>query len=224
MERLPFRSAARTIGARAGRRGAKRAVWSTGAVILLVRHGRTTYNAAGQLLGHLDPPLDDVGVTQAAALGVALDGIDLVVSSPLLRARETAEHLGAPVEIDDRWIEVDYGEYDGVTLGTSRGLELWERWRADPAYVPPGGESLEHMGERVAAALVDLVPRAIDRDIAVVSHVSPIKAAVSWVLGAGADAAWRTHLDQASVTRIGVSGRGPILRSFNETWHLVATR
>jgi broad specificity phosphatase PhoE len=189
-------------------------------VIILVRHGRTIYNAGGQLVGRLDPPLDDVGAAQAAAIGAVLKETDVVISSPLLRARQTAEHIGAPIEVDDRWIEVDYGECDGLPLSSPRALDLWQRWRADPAYVPPGGESLVHMGERVAAALEELVPRAADSDIAVVSHVSPIKAAVSWVLGAGAEAAWRSHLDQASLSRVTVSARGPVLRSFNETWHL----
>ncbi len=163
-------------------------------------------------------------MAQAAAIGEVLKGVDRVVASPLLRTLQTAECLGVPIEVDERWIEVDYGDYDGLTLGSPEAAELWRRWQADPGYVPPGGESLRHMAERVSAALDDLAPRAIDADIVVVSHVSPIKAAVSWVLGAGADMAWRSHLDQASITRVGVSPRGAMLRSFNETWHLAAVR
>jgi broad specificity phosphatase PhoE len=190
------------------------------AVLILVRHGRTGYNAAGRLVGRLDPPLDDVGMAQAAAIGAALKGIDRVISSPLQRARQTAEHIGLPVEIDDRWIEVDYGIYDGVELGTPASTELWERWRKDTSFVPPGGESLEQMGERVAVAMEELIANAADADVAVVSHVSPIKAAVSWVLDADAETAWRSHLDQASISRIAITPRGAVLRSFNETWHL----
>ena len=95
-------------------------------MIILVRHGRTALNAAGMLVGRLDPPLDDVGERQAAAIGDALKGgVDRVISSPLLRARQTAARIAADIEVDNRWIEVDYGQYDGVT----RDLEFpGERW------------------------------------------------------------------------------------------------
>jgi alpha-ribazole phosphatase len=193
-------------------------------VLILVRHGRTAFNAAGKLVGRLDPPLDEVGMAQAAAIGEALKGVDRVVSSPLLRARQTAEHIGPPVEIDERWIEVDYGDYDGMVLGSRESASLWEAWRSDVSFVPPGGESLEHMGLRVVSTLDELIPAAADTDIVVVSHVSPIKAAVSWVLGAGPETAWRSHLDQASISRITISPRGTLLRTFNETWHLAGIR
>jgi broad specificity phosphatase PhoE len=193
-------------------------------VLILVRHGRTAFNAAGKLVGRLDPPLDEVGMAQAAAIGEALKGVDRVISSPLLRARQTAEHIGTPVEIDNRWIEVDYGEYDGMVLGSQEAAALWQAWRSDVSIVAPGGESLEQMGVRVASAMEELIPQVADTDIAVVSHVSPIKAAVSWVLGAGPETAWRSHLDPASISRITISPRGAVLRTFNETWHLAGVR
>ena len=193
-------------------------------MLILVRHGRTAFNAAGKLVGRLDPPLDEVGLAQAAAIGEALKGVDHVVSSPLLRARQTAEYIGGPVEVDDRWIEVDYGEYDGMVLGSQEAVALWEAWRSDVSIMPPGGESLEDMGHRVVSALDELLPEAAKLDIAVVSHVSPIKAAVSYVLGAGPETAWRSHLDPASISRITISPRGAVLRTFNETWHLAGVR
>ena len=192
-------------------------------VLILVRHGRTGFNASGRLIGRLDPPLDEVSLTQAAAIGEALKGVDRVISSPLRRALETAEYIGAPVEVDDRWIEVDYGAYDGVELGTPAATELWERWRVDTAFVPLGGESLVQMGERVAAAMQELVKEAGETDIAVVSHVSPIKAAVCWALGTDARATWRMQLSLASVTRVGSRpDGGAYLLSYNETAHLAA--
>ena len=85
----------------------------------------------------------------------------------------------------------------------------------DTSFVPPGGESLVQMGERVAGAMEELVAAVATMDVAVVSHVSPIKAAVSWVLHADAETAWRSHLDQASISRIAITPRGAVLRSFN---------
>ena len=84
-------------------------------------------------------------------------GATRVISSPLSRARDTAEALGTglPVEIDDRWVEVDYGEFDGQPLG-SVPAEVWTRWRSDPDYRPPGGETLAEAGARVRGACEEL--------------------------------------------------------------------
>jgi broad specificity phosphatase PhoE len=186
-------------------------------VLYLVRHGRTAQNAARQLLGRMDVPLDELGQRQALALGTVpeLSGAVRVISSPLARARDTAACLGPPVVVDDRWTEIDYGEYDGLELG--QAAPLWVGWDADLSYTPPGGESLAAMGRRVRAACDDLWDEASDTDVVVVSHVSPIKAAVAWALGVGDEICWRTFLDTASVTVIGPGRKGPTLRSFNET-------
>ena len=188
-------------------------------MLVLVRHGRTAANANGLLLGRLDPPLDDLGKQQAHLLGQSLGSVRRVVSSPLARARETAAHIDGPLSIDERWIELDYGEYDGVPLDKVPA-EMWRSWRADLGFAPPGGESLLALAERVASACEDLKDEAIDHDIVVVSHVSPIKAAVAWALGVDVVISWRTQLQPASITRVAVGRLGALLRTFNETSHL----
>jgi broad specificity phosphatase PhoE len=191
-------------------------------VLIIVRHGRTAANAQGLLLGRLDPDLDEEGRRQAAAVAATLDRADRIIASPLARTRETAEVIsastGTAVELDERWIELDYGEFDGVPL-VDIPAETWASWRRDASFCPPGGESLVQLSERVHAALADLVDEALVHDIVVVSHVSPIKAAVIWALGCTEDVTWRMFLSPASITRIGVQ-RGPVLQSFNETAHL----
>ena len=119
-------------------------------MLILVRHGESTGNADGLLLGRIDAPLTERGVAQARAVAPWLTGATRVISSPLARARATAEALGTglPVEIDERWIEVDYGEFDGTPLG-SVPSEVWTRWRSDPDFRPPGGETLTEAGARV---------------------------------------------------------------------------
>jgi broad specificity phosphatase PhoE len=190
-------------------------------VLILVRHGRTVANAEGRLQGRLDLPLDEFGRWQAARIGEALPEVARVVSSPLRRALETADAIGAPVKVDERWTELDYGEFDGL-LVSEVGAEVWSKWRSDLTYAPPGGESLAHLAERVLESCEELLGEAVDHDIAIVSHVSPIKAAVAWALQVGAESTWRTHLDQASISRIASNGRHAVLRSFNETQHLRA--
>ena len=188
-------------------------------MLYVVRHGRTAHNAARRLLGRLDVPLDEVGRRQAQALGrvPALSGAARVVSSPLQRALDTAAAIGPPVSVDERWAEIDYGIFDGCELPGA--AELWEGWDRDLAYQPEGGESLAELGRRVRRACDDLWQEAAEVDVVVVSHVSPIKAAVAWALGVGDEICWRTFLDTASITVIGPGRRGPTLRSFNDTAH-----
>ena len=183
-------------------------------MLYLARHGQTEANASGRLLGRLDPPLTDVGKDQAAALARVLGDAARVVSSPLQRARETAAAIGRPVEVDERWIELDYGIWDGRPLAEVPA-ELWARWRTDPEFAPEGGESLAALGRRVADACQALADEAVTDDVVVVSHVSPIKAAVAWALGADDAVAWRMHLDVASVSRVAIGPNGPVLRSYN---------
>lgn len=192
-------------------------------MLLLVRHGRTAVNAGGLLQGRADPPLDGVGRAQAAALArlPVLRAAARVVCSPLQRARETAAALGPPVTVDERWIELDYGTWDGRPFG-SVAPEDWARWRADLSWSPPGGESLADLGIRVRAAVADLAAEAADVDVAVVTHVSPVKATVAWALGTGDEVAWAIHLDPASLTRVAVGPHRAVVHSLNETAHLPA--
>lgn len=192
-------------------------------MIVIVRHGRTAHNASGLLLGRLDPPLDELGRAQAAALAAAVGPVDRVISSPLARTRETAAAFGAAVELDERWIELDYGEYDGVPL-SDVPPEIWKRWRDDLDFRPPAGETLRELGDRVRGALDELAAESGPGagTTVVVTHVSPVKAAVGWTLGAGDDVSWKLWVAPASITRIGVTDRGGVLHSFNETAHLPA--
>jgi broad specificity phosphatase PhoE len=190
-------------------------------VLVLVRHGQSELNAAGCLAGRLDTPLTPLGRAQAARLGAALAAFgqpDRVVSSPLQRALQTAQAISATVTVDDRWIELDYGPYDGVPL-RDVPAELWASWRRDVAWVPPGGESLVALGARVRAACDEIAADEENLTV-VVTHVSPIKAAVAWALGVGDEVTWRMFVSPASVTVIGTEDHRPLLRAFNVTAHL----
>ena len=188
-------------------------------MLIVVRHGRTDANASGLLLGRrLDPALDELGRRQATALaGVLPDA--RVVTSPLRRARETADALGRPVEVDDRWIELDYGELDGTPL-RDVPRDTWAGWQADPSWAPPGGESLVDLGVRVRDACADLAEEAASRDVIVVTHVSPVKAALAWALGVGDEVSFRAYVAPASITTIATGGPRPSLHGFNGCTHL----
>jgi broad specificity phosphatase PhoE len=184
-------------------------------MLFLVRHGQTAANADGLLLGRADPPLSPLGREQAAALAARIPHDARIVTSPLARTRETAAALGRPYEIDERWIELDYGDLDGMPL-RDISPALWAQWRADPTFIPAGGESLAALGVRVREACRELLDEIRDHDVAVVTHVSPIKAAIAWALDTGDDIAWRIFVEVASIARIGADQFGPTMRSLNE--------
>ncbi|MFM8302679.1 MAG: histidine phosphatase family protein [Actinomycetota bacterium] len=189
--------------------------------LLLVRHGQTDANAAGLLLGRTDPPLNEAGRAQAAAVAerVAAFLPERVLTSPLRRTVETAEvvatRCGVGLAVEPRLIEVDYGEYDGLPFA-ELPTDLVRRWRTEPDFAPPGGESLASVGVRMAALGAEVLADLGAAPVVAVSHVSPIKAAVCWALGLPDLASWRMRLDNASVTRLAPGPEGPVLLSFNE--------
>jgi len=191
-------------------------------VLILLRHGQTATNAQGLLVGRSDPPLTELGRTQARALASVLENVGALVSSPLRRARETAA-LAVPQRtavIDDAFIEVDYGTLEGTSLA-SVPAPLWRSFATDHDVALGGGESLADVDRRVHARLQEWMDDATSllhsasEHLVVVSHVSPIKSALAWALGAPGSIAWRSQLVNGSLTTI-TSRRGePVLINFN---------
>ena len=136
-----------------------------------------------------------------------------MVTSPLRRAVETAAAFGVTADVDERWIELDYGELDGQPI-SSIAPQVWEQWRSDPTRSPGGGEPLARSA-RVREACTDLLGDAAAGTVVVVTHVSPIKAAIAWALAVPDDIAWRMYVEDASISRIDVDSTGPSLRWFN---------
>jgi broad specificity phosphatase PhoE len=170
-------------------------------VLILVRHGQTDANARGLLLGRSDPPLNETGRRQAQALAAVLPRAARIVSSPLTRARHTAAVLAgaAPgvtdaeeVEVDARWIEMDYGNLDGRPA-TALDERSWRTWRQDPDFVPAGGESLAAVCTRVREACIELADDAARG------------------LGVGDVVGWRMFRADAGVCRIDTCGPVPLL-------------
>jgi probable phosphoglycerate mutase len=192
-------------------------------VLILVRHGESVANAQGLLLGRTDAELTEAGRAQAAAVPMLFERpVVELRSSPLRRAVDTAEllGLGLPVVVDPRWIEVDYGEFECQPLGDIPA-DVWQKWQRDRDFCPADGESLAEVDVRIAEACEELFAsdgegaRRADGDVVIVSHVTPIKAAVAWALGTP-DLYWRLYLRTASVTRISWNRDAPILHGFNE--------
>lgn len=142
--------------------------------LLLARHGESTWNAIGRWQGQADPPLSRLGEQQALASGRRLastDLIDVVVSSDLRRAAQTAEHLAAAVDVDvvvdPRIRERDAGEWTGLTRAEIEAG--WPGWLADHRR-PAGFEDDTALLARVLPSLTEIVGRHPGARVVVVTH------------------------------------------------------
>ncbi len=197
---------------------------------VLLRHGETHLSAERRFAGRGDIPLTETGKLQAKAAAqrlAARGGVELIVTSPLQRARLTAEAVaaatGAPVQVDEGWIEADFGEWEGLSY--AEALERWPAevtaWMNDTSVAPPGGESFATAGRRVLAALDRLLDRSEPGRVVVVSHVTPMKTVLRHALLAPPVALRRMHLDVACLCEVDWYADGPVVvRSFNDTGHL----
>ena len=189
-------------------------------ILILLRHGRTPNNAEARLQGQSDSPLDEVGFEQSAVVGRAIRErwtVDRVVASSRRRTRQTARAAGLgdlPTTIDDRWMEIDFGAYDDRRIGEVMA-ELGAAWASDISFVPPGGESMASLHERVGEAVADIAEEATARNIVVVTHATPVKSAVVRLLGGGAEMIMRLRVSLASVTVFGPVAHGLVLTEFN---------
>ena len=202
------------------------------ATVLLMRHGRTTANATGELAGRLPVELDDTGRAQATRAGVRLRDLPLaaVVSSPLIRCRQTvglALPESEPV-LDDGLIECGYGDWEGRPLKDLSQDPLWPVVQQHPsAVVFPNGEAMAAMSARAVATI-----RAWDAKVAAehgpeavwlaCSHGDVIKAIVADALGLHLDQFQRIVADPASITVIRYTATRPFVVRVNETGELAS--
>jgi probable phosphoglycerate mutase len=203
---------------------------STGSPLrmVLVRHGETSYTVQKRYSGRSDIPLSDLGRDQAArAAGrvrVVAPDLAVVVSSPLRRCLETAAALGdVETVVEPDLVECDFGEWDGLTFAEVRAAypnEL-DRWLASPLVAPPGGESMQQVAIRVRRAVRRLQQQYAGQQIAVISHVTPIKSLLRDALAATDTFMYRLYLDPAGVSIVDSWPDGGVaVRTVNDTAHL----
>lgn len=192
--------------------------------LLVVRHGRTPDNVVRRFaVGGAG--LDDVGREQAKRAADALAGSDAVavVTSPVLRARQTAEliaeRLGVDVTVDQDWREFEFGEWDGHLMEeiAERFADQLSAWRASADAVVPGGESRKRMADRVAQARDRVLEQFSGQTVVVVTHALPIGALVCLALDAPLVASQRMEPAQGSLTEFRTHPDGTtILRRFSQ--------
>lgn len=200
---------------------------------ILLRHGEAEGNRELRYLGVTDAPLTKLGHEQARKLAIAIRpfGVSAIYSSPLARARDTAQALAddchLPVTPRDDLREMSFGAWEGRTRADvlADDPDLLAAWEASAEVAPPGGESLADVRARMVACANALADAHTGQTVALVSHVGPIKCLVCAALGIAPAGAQRMWLDPASICvvewrRTGESGASGVLRVFNALGHL----
>jgi len=200
------------------------------ATVLLLRHGRTTSNATGELAGRRPAELDETGRAQAARAGERLRALPLagVVTSPLIRCRQTVELAlpGVQPAVDDGLIECGYGDWEGKLLKDLAKEDLWKVVQQHPsAAVFPNGEAMAEMSARAVATVrrwdakmtAEHGPESI---WLACSHGDVIKAILADALGLHLDEFQRIVADPASVSVITYTPTRPFVVRVNDTGDL----
>ncbi|WP_338678231.1 bifunctional RNase H/acid phosphatase [Streptomyces sp. SCSIO 30461] len=203
------------------------------ATFVLLRHGETPLTPEKRFSGSggTDPELSEAGLRQAEAAATAFAArgrIQHIVSSPMVRCRQTAAAVGArlglDVLVDEGLREADFGAWEGLTFAEVRERypDDLDAWLASPKAAPTGGgESFATVGRRVAATRDRLVAKYQGRTVLLVTHVTPIKQLVRLALGAPPEALFRMELDAASLSAVSYYADGNAsVRLLNETSHL----
>lgn len=182
-----------------------------------------------RLRGRADIGLDEVGMKQAGAVAerVASWRVSAIYSSPLRRALTTAEilaqRIGLKVEILPGIIDIDYGEWQGLSLeeAVAKDSSLYATWLESPDKVKfPGGESLAEVRERATSAVNDLIAEHQGETIAVVSHKVVCQLLVLNLLGLDNSHFWQIAQDVSAVNLFEMRDSAPSALLINDVCHL----
>lgn len=200
-------------------------------MIYFVRHGETILTPTRKFsgTGALDPELTADGLAQAerVATEVAKLAPDFLISSPLQRARQTADAIarttGLNVIEDKDWYELSFGDWDGKSIEEvkAESPDDYQAWLNSSSYRPGGGESYDQARARIEAALEKVVAEYPGKKVVVVSHNGVIKSAANIAVGGPNDGVFHMDATPCSISSISIwpSDGLRALRSFNERGH-----
>lgn len=187
-----------------------------GPQLLVIRHGQTEWSVLGKHTGRTDVPLTEVGRGEARDAARTLEGWSLAraYSSPLSRARETAELVAPPcgLEFDDDLLEWDYGEFEGETTPQSRQrIPGWSVW----THTITGGESYDEVGERADRFIARAEREVPSGNVAVFAHGHLLAILIARWCGLPAIEGRRFALATATVSLLGWHREDRVIRALN---------
>jgi len=191
--------------------------------LCLLRHGETDWNRDRRIMGREEVPLNAEGLAQARRFRSQLEEcpFDQVFSSPILRARQTADVVveGFPLEVqlDGRLDEVGYGDWVVKTIKEVREQAGYiPYYRRIETPVAPGGESLLQVRDRALEFLRDCAAQYPDQNILAVTHADWIKCLILEILGLPMENIWKIRIDNGSVSQIECDEKHRILVCLNQ--------
>ncbi len=187
--------------------------------LVLLRHGETEWSRSGRHTGRTDIPLTPRGEELARLAGALVTGYDfrLVLSSPLQRARRTAELAGLHADVDPLLVEWDYGGYEGRTTKDIRA-ELGYNWSAFTHGVIRGetpGETVEEVAARASRVLTRVLPAMVDGDVALIAHGHYLRILTAVFLRQAPRFGAAITLDAGSVSVLGFTREQPAILAWN---------
>jgi probable phosphoglycerate mutase len=200
--------------------------------LYLVRHGQTDQSRGNRFCGAIDPPLNATGEAMAEALAARLGGEkwEAIYSSPLKRARQTAQPTAARAGIEplveDELREIAYGEWEGRAEAEVEREDnaRFRAWAARPGWVaPPGGETGFEVAVRAQLAIHRIVTQHAEGKVLVVSHKATLRVLLCALLGIDIDL-FRVRIAQrvCAVNIVDFQPSGPLLRVLGDISHLPA--
>lgn len=179
----------------------------------LIRHGETEWSRNRRHTGRTDLPLTPEGEQAARALAPRLDGVpfDLILASPLIRARHTAELAGLSPRLEPLAMEWDYGEYEGITTAQiQESRPGWSVW-SDPI---PGGETLDQVADRADTVIAVIRAQASKRAV-LVAHAHFLRVLSARWIEQPPELASRYNLDVSTVSVLGWDRGVPVMDTWN---------
>lgn len=198
--------------------------------LIIVRHGEAAGNHERYFQGHADGAISERGKLQLEALAARFEHIDFdaIYSSPLARARETAEACNRfrklPIILDDRLMEINGGVFEGVRWADlpAKFPEQAKLWDAQPhLFHPENGEAMTEVRERISAAVKDIAAANEGKTVVITSHGCTIRNLICWAKNWGIerlnDVAW---WDNTAMGIIEITDGSPALLSENDNEHI----
>jgi len=199
-------------------------------LIILIRHGECEGNIKGMFRGRTDFPLNERGLIQAQDLAQELKSFPLkyIFTSPLSRARQTAEAIGQEcgieVKVEEQFNNIELGSWEGrlKTEIVKQYPGEWELWINNPEKLRVKDmETLYEVQKRAKACLDSLVSKHNRETFAVVTHRAVLKPLIAACLNIASPYFWKIHLDTASYSLLSYKeNRGYCLIQLNQTKHL----
>jgi probable phosphoglycerate mutase len=201
--------------------------------VILIRHGQTVWNKGDRFRGQIDLDLDDVGLRQAEAIAYHVKHwpVSHLFSSPLKRARQTAQAVADIMSLDTKQVDgfndINYGQWQGRTPSAMavEHPDLYHLWRTQPDLVTfPEGEGLNQIRNRATSALEELLTRYPGKTIVIVSHKVVCKLIILHVLGLDSSHFWNVEQDNGAINILEFRNNLLIAGLINDTCHLKGIR